>query len=162
MNWFTGLSAWWTRVAPRNLRNHTPPKAGSKASRDHTLRTCSYVRVRGPRRAEFPRPMIQGQNRAKTHAPITPPKCTSTEPTLHVMLFYCIVVSFRVVLLSKLGETREKSCANGCFQNNRKKFKPTDCTTNKHRVEIVDLLHMVGGSLGKSGPLHSQAGEGFQ
>ena len=23
----------WTRVAPRNLRNHTPPKAGSKASR---------------------------------------------------------------------------------------------------------------------------------
>ena len=32
MDWFTGLSAWWTRVAPRNLRNHTPPKAGSKAS----------------------------------------------------------------------------------------------------------------------------------
>ena len=32
MIWFTDLAAWWTWVAPRDLWNRGPPKAGSKAS----------------------------------------------------------------------------------------------------------------------------------
>ena len=34
MIWFTDLAAWWTWVAPRDLWNRGPPKAGSKASRN--------------------------------------------------------------------------------------------------------------------------------